>query len=97
MVLNVCTGILPVPLVVFPLIPIEAEEVHANVPPEGVEVSVTRVVEPPEQTACGATAFAVGFGFTVTVNAFAAPGHEATVGVMVYVTVPAAVAEVLRV
>ena len=96
MVLNVWTGMLPVPLVVLPVIPVAADDVQANVPPEGTEVGVTSAVEPPEQTVCGVIAFTVGVGFTVTVNVPALPMHVATVGVIVYVTVPAAVAVVIK-
>jgi len=45
----VWTGIVPVPLAAKPVTPAVALAVHAKVVPATLEVSVTRVVLPPEQ------------------------------------------------
>lgn len=54
-------------------------------------------VDVPEQMDCVAgVASAVGIGFTVMVTLTGIPGQPASVGVMLYVAVPAAAAEVVR-
>ena len=57
----------PVPLAVNPLTPAVPVAVHAKVAPATSDVSVTRVVLPPEQIVCVRGLFVTtGEGFTVT-------------------------------
>ena len=49
-VLSVWTGISPVPLAVFPVMPAVAADVHTMFAPLGIDVRATAEVDPPEHT-----------------------------------------------
>ena len=81
----------------LPDIPAVAEDVHENLAPLGIELSVTAVVWFPEHMVCEAIAFKAGLGLRVTTKVDVAPMQLLSVGVIVYITVPVKVSVVLNI
>ena len=86
--INVCTGMLVVPLSAAPVIPAGGVQVHDIVADAVLEVRFTAAVCAPEHIVwLGAENCTVAAGFTVMVNGTGIPLHKALTGVTVIVAV----------
>ena len=72
----VCTGMFPMPLVLYPL-NVALAAVHPKVVPVVVELRFTAVDVPPLQIVCGVKGLMFGKGFTQIVSYTNKPGQPA--------------------
>jgi hypothetical protein len=93
-----CTGIVDVPLVVYPVTPVVADAVHAKVAPPTFDVKVTNVLLAPEHMVWVNGVFVTaGVGLTVTVYVLVVPVQLLAVGVIVIVPLIGAVVPLVAV
>ena len=95
--MSCCTGIVFVPLVVTPVIPVGWVAVQLKVTPEDKLLKVTRALESPEQIVCGAgEKVTAGDGLTVTTIVNGVPVQFPDLGVIIYVNVAGAEVELIK-